>query len=72
MVLYSDSDSYNTPDELIKLEIPIFPWTNCSKIAAENSVINLTNQICAGILEGGKDACYVRYNYIITNNNINL
>ena len=43
-------------DELMKVEMPIIPWDECSEII--NDGFNLTNQICAGL--GGKDACKVR------------
>ena len=72
MVLSSVPDSWDSdPDELMKLEIPIFPWNNCSKIA-ENYTTNLTNQICAGTLEGGKYPCNVTYIYFFIKINIHL
>ena len=46
-------------DDLMKVEVPIIPWDTCSKTL--NDGFNLTNQICAGLDEGGKDACQVRY-----------
>ena len=62
MNIYLDSGSGS--DELMKVEVPIIPWDKCSKQLKDG--FNLTNQICAGLDEGGKDACQVRYIALFT------
>ena len=57
-------DSGKGSDKLMKVEVPIIPWDTCSKTL--NDGFNLTNQICAGLDEGGKDACQVRYKALLT------
>ena len=47
----------------MKVEVPIVPRDKCSQALTG---FNLTNQICAGLDEGGKDSCQVRYIALFT------
>ena len=44
----------------MKVEVPIVPRSKCQKAYGGG---NMTNQICAGLTQGGKDSCQVRYPY---------
>lgn len=53
----TDEESAGLPNVMHTVNVPIAPWYFCAMFNGENGDLS-ENEICAGYIDGGKDACY--------------